>query len=91
MVLRILTCRYIDQLSNEYDDRQQIGTGHPETNPEPIIRRQRDGLAPAHQFTRALRSAAEIRLNRLVEEEVQRERDISSSVANDETTRPFSF
>lgn len=38
-----LTSRYIDQLSNEYDDRQANGEPHPPTNHMPIIRRHMVG------------------------------------------------
>lgn len=72
-----LVCPHIDTLARRYDDGLARGSaaGDP-LNPIPIISRRRDGLAPNHPFTRALRAAVETPLGELVaaaEEQARRE------------------
>ena len=73
-----LTCEAIDDLWNEYDERQARGQTHPPENPVPILDPSRkSGLTPGHPFVEALYGRALGLLRPLVEEErtrAQRER-----------------
>ena len=69
-----LTCEAIDDLWNEYDERQARGEPHPPENPVPILDPSRKtGLTPDHPFVEALYKRALAMLRPLVEEERTRE------------------
>ncbi len=51
----VLTCEYIDDLVRSYDEDDERGAN--QKNPFRILRRDRDGLAEDHPFTRALATA----------------------------------
>ncbi len=63
-----LTCEAIDDLWNEYDERQARGAPHPPENPVPILDPSRkSGLTPGHPFVDALYGRALGLLRPLVE------------------------
>lgn len=69
-----LTCEAIDDLWNQYDERQARGEPHPPENPVPILDPSRkSGLTPGHPFVEALYDRALAMLRPLVEEERKRE------------------
>lgn len=80
-----ISCAFIDDLVREYDRRFEAREPHPTTNPSRIISRKRDGLAPEHPFTRALRAAGEQALEPLVAEERARARKEQKQIESDET------
>jgi hypothetical protein len=82
-----LTCPYIDQLANEFDDRLENGVAHPTSNPVPIITRRREGLTRGHPFADALSTAVDEVLATVVAEEEERERREGNDIENDETRR----
>ena len=84
-----LTCEAIDDLWNEYDDRQARGTPHPPENPVPILDPSRkSGLTPGHPFVEALYGRALGLLRPLVEEERTRaERERARSVESRRTRK----
>lgn len=49
----------IDELSRNFDDRDESGLGFEPTNPAQIIRADRRGLNPQHPATKALKAAVE--------------------------------
>ena len=84
-----LTCEAIDDLWNEYDERQARGEPHPAENPVPILDPSRkSGLTPGHPFVEALYSRALTMLRPLVEEERTREqRERARSVESQKTRK----
>jgi len=82
-----LQCPYIDQLANEYDDREENSATHPSENPLPIISRRRRGLAPDHRFTKALTKAVESKLVPLVEQMEEEERSGEGPRESSDTRR----
>ena len=84
-----LTCEAIDDLWNEYDERQARGEPHPPENPVPILDPSRkSGLTPGHPFVDALYGRALAMLRPLVEEERTREqRERTRSVESQKTRR----
>ena len=84
-----LTCEAIDDLWNEYDERQARGDPHPPENPVPILDPSRKtGLTPDHPFVEALYKQALARLRPLVEEERTREeRERARSVESRRTRK----
>ena len=82
-----LQCPYIDQLANEYDDREEVLAVHPADNALPIISRRRRGLAPDHKFTKALTRAIESELVPLVERMEEEERSGEGPRESSETRR----
>ena len=84
-----LTCEAIDDLWNEYDERQAGGEPHPAENPVPILDPSRkSGLTPDHPFVEALYSRALTMLRPLVEEERMREqRERARSVESQRTRK----
>lgn len=65
-----LTCEAIDDLWNEYDERQARGEPHPPENPVPILDPSRkSGLTLGHPFVDALYERALAQLRPLGEEE----------------------
>ena len=84
-----LTCEAIDDLWNEYDERQARGDPHPPENPVPILDPSRKtGLTPDHPFVEALYARALAMLRPLVEEERTREeRERESSVESRKTRK----
>ena len=84
-----LTCEAIDDLWNEYDERQARGEPHPPENPVPILDPSRkSGLTPGHPFVEALYSRALAMLRPLVEEERTREqRERARSVESQKTRK----
>ncbi|WP_420462737.1 hypothetical protein [Candidatus Palauibacter sp.] len=84
-----LTCEAIDDLWNEYDERQARGDPHPPENPVPILDPSRKtGLTPDHPFVEALYARALAMLRPLVEEERTREeRERARSVESQKTRK----
>ena len=84
-----LTCEAIDDLWNEYDERQARGEPHPPENPVPILDPSRkSGLTPGHPFVEALYAGALTMLRPLVEEERTREqRERARSVESQKTRK----
>ena len=84
-----LTCEAIDDLWNEYDERQASGEPHPPENPVPILDPSRKtGLTPDHPFVEALYKRALTMLRPLVEEERTREeRERARSVESQKTRK----
>ncbi|MCZ0936862.1 MAG: hypothetical protein OXJ54_17005 [Gemmatimonadetes bacterium] len=84
-----LTCEAIDDLWNEYDERQARGEPHPPENPVPILDPSRKtGLTPDHPFVEALYKKALAMLRPLVEEERTREeRERARSVESRKTRK----
>ena len=84
-----LTCEAIDDLWNEYDERQAQGEPHPAQNPVPILDPSRkSGLIPDHPFVEALYDRALAMLRPLVEEERTREqRERARSVESQRTRK----
>ena len=84
-----LTCEAIDDLWNEYDERQARGEPHPPENPVPILDPSRkSGLTPGHPFVDALYGRAVAMLRPLVEEERTREqRERARSVESQRTRK----
>ncbi len=83
-----LTCEAIDDLWNEYDDRQAHGTPHPPENPVPILDPSRkSGLVPDHPFVAALYGRALALLRPLVEEERSREQRERARTVESQKTR----
>ena len=84
-----LTCEAIDDLWNEYDERQARGEPHPPENPVPILDPSRkSGLTPGHPFVDALYGRALAQLRPLVEEERTRaERARARSVESQKTRK----
>ncbi len=84
-----LTCETIDDLWNEYDERQARGEPHPPENPVPILDPSRkSGLTSGHPFVTALYGRALGLLRPLVEEERTRtERERAHSVESQKTRK----
>ena len=84
-----LTCEAIDDLWNEYDERQARGEPYPAENPIPILDPSRkSGLTPGHPFVDALYGRALALLWPLVEEERKRaQRERARSVENQHTRK----
>ena len=83
-----LTCEAIDDLWNEYDERQARGESHPEDNPVPILDPSRkSGLIPDHPFVAALYERALTLLRPLVEEERTREQRERARTVESQKTR----
>ena len=59
-----VTCPKIDELIRDFEDSANDPVG----NPQPLIRRDRDGLAPEHPFTIALRNSVFAVLTPFLEE-----------------------
>ena len=82
-----LKCRFIDDLSNEQDERFSKDQKPLDKNPCPITDpMRRDGLTREHPFVAALYKEALKRLRPLVEEE-RRQRNERSKVESDETRK----
>lgn len=83
-----LTCEYIDNVWNEYDDRRERGLSASPENPYPIFDPLRKaGMRRDHPFTKALFSEALKRFRPLVEEERKLEENERVRVENDQTRR----
>ncbi len=83
-----LKCPAIDDLWNEYDDREERNEAHPKDNPVPILDPSRkSGLTRDHPFVVALYSKALQFLRPLVEEERKREQRQRSRVESQKTRR----
>ena len=84
-----LTCEAIDDLWNEYDERQARGEPHPAENPVPILDPSRkSGLTRGHPFVDALYGRALALLRPLVEEErIRAQRERARSVESHKTRK----
>ena len=83
-----LTCEYIDQLSNEYDDRLEQGLKPTERNPQLIVDPMRKGgLNREHPFVQQLLKEALRRFRPLVEEERKQQERKRARVESDDTRR----
>ena len=84
-----LTCETIDDLWNEYDERQARGRPHPPENPVPILDPSRkSGLTRGHPFVDALYGRVLAYLRPLVEEERTRaQRERARSVESQKTRK----
>lgn len=85
-----LDCPYIDELAQQFDTAEESRLDPAPANPMPIISRQRDGLEKEHPFAKALRTAAEEPLARLVKEEADRVRAASDQAENASTRAALS-
>jgi len=83
-----LTCRYIDDLWNDYDQRVLHDRDLPASNPCPVIDPSRkSGLTREHPFVKALFAEVLKRLRPLVEEERRRTEKERASIENSATRR----
>ncbi len=83
-----LKCAAIDDLWNEYDDREERNKSHAKDNPLPILDPSRkSGLTRDHPFVSALYGQALHFLRPLVEEERKREQRQRSRVESQKTRR----
>ena len=66
-----LSCKFIDKVIREYDDREESNPDHPDhpqNNPMRLLDPFRDGLILEHPFAQALRKKGKKILQRLIEE-----------------------
>lgn len=83
-----LTCPYIDQLWNEYDDANERHEEHKPSNPLPIIDPARkEGLVRDHPFVEALYGEALKRLRPLVDIERKQAEGQKAQVESKETRK----
>ena len=83
-----LTCSFIDDLSNSYDDRVDEQLAPAADNPVPIVDPSRkSGLTKSHPFVEALFGEALRCLRPLVEEERQREERERASIESQATRK----
>ena len=83
-----LTCAYIDQLWNEYDDANERHEEHSPSNPLPIIDPARkEGLVRDHPFVEALFGEALKRLRPLVDIERKQAEGQKAQVESKETRK----
>jgi len=83
-----LTCSYIDQLLNEYDDANERQEESNPSNPYPIVDPLRkEGLVREHPFVQALFGEALKRLRPLVENEREQAESQKTTVENKETRK----
>ncbi len=83
-----LSCPYIDDLWNDFDNRFEAGVPPEQTNPVPILDPSRQtGLTRGHPFVTALFREALKRLRPLVEEERQREEKQRAAIESDATRK----
>jgi hypothetical protein len=80
-----LTWDGLDKLIRDYDDEEEQGRNHNDSNPFPIVRRSRDGLDASHPAYKAMKNAA----RSLIAAEVKRlEQEMSrGTVQESEQTR----
>lgn len=83
-----LTCDFIDDLWNEFDDRFERGLSGTSKNPRPIYDPLRkEGLSREHPFVDALFKEALRRLRPLVEEERQRAEKQQARIESNDTRK----
>jgi hypothetical protein len=83
-----LTCDFIDELWNEFDDRLEKGLKSIPKNPRPIYDPSRkEGLSREHPFIDALFKEALKRLRPLVEEERQRVEKQQAQIESNDTRK----
>jgi hypothetical protein len=83
-----LTCDYLDDLWNEYDDRFEKGLSPTPRNPRQILDPMRkEGLSREHPFVDALFKEALKRLRPLVEEERRQAESHQARIESDETRK----
>lgn len=83
-----LDCSYIDDLMNEYDERQTKVGIHPEENPSFIIDPNRQyGLRKDHPFAKALFKFPSEKLKFLIEEEKRNAKKEEQKITNQETEK----
>lgn len=83
-----LDCPYLDDLMNEYDEKQKKGIIHPEENPSFIIDPNRQyGLRRDHPFTNALFKYPSEKLKFLIEEEKRNTQREQQKIINQETEK----
>lgn len=83
-----LVCPFIDNLCKEYDDRQDRGTPHPESNPFLLVDPNRQsGLRRDHPFTKALFQFPTECLRALIAKDKGKEREKHIQIENEETTK----
>jgi hypothetical protein len=83
-----LTCEYIDDLGNEYDERFERGLPPtPENRCLIIDSRRKEGLSRDHPFVDALFKEATKRLRPLVEEERRQAESRQAKIESDDTRR----
>ncbi len=81
-----LTCEYIDDLWNEWDENYLQGREQSESNPIPVLDpSRRTGLDREHPFVQALFEQVLNRFRPLVEEERRREENQRSNIESQET------
>jgi len=83
-----LECEYIDNLIDEYDEREKKGERHPDNNPKFLIDPNRlQGLIREHPFTQALFRHPTDVLRKLIEEEKQKVSKKKEEVGNEATRK----
>jgi len=83
-----LVCPFIDKLCKEYDDQQDTGIPHPESNPFLLIDPNRQsGLRRDHPFTKALLQFPTECLRALIAKDREKEREKHIQIENEETTK----
>ncbi|MCK4506582.1 MAG: hypothetical protein KAW14_13290 [Candidatus Aegiribacteria sp.] len=83
-----LTCEYIEELWNEYDENFLSGREQTEANPIPILDpSRRTGLDREHPFVAALFKQVLSRFRPLVEEEKRREENQRTAIESEETRK----
>jgi hypothetical protein len=85
-----ITCADIDRIADEYDERAEKHLKQILDNPQPIISRQRDGLAEDHPLYRAIRRLVEAELGPLVIEREKKVKERTRQIESAKTTRLLS-
>jgi hypothetical protein len=88
-----LSCRFIDQLVRDYDDREEKNPdnpNHPEGNPTRLLNPHRDGLLGEHPFAQALYRSCAAVLRPLVEDLRAAEEPRRRSVSDEGLDRKLS-
>lgn len=81
-----IECDYIDQLLYDYDENLKKNNPHPPENPTLLIDPNRQiGLSRKHPFTEALLKIPSERLQKLIEQDKEKERSTQKEIANKET------
>jgi len=83
-----LVCPFIDKLCIEYDEQQNKGLSHPESNPSLLIDPNRQsGLRREHPFTKVFFQFPIECLRELIMKDKEEERRVQIKIENDETTK----
>ena len=88
-----LVCPHIDQLVREYDDERDQNPNNPahrQKNPIRLLDPERDGLIREHPFTKALFFEAEVRLQKLIEQERAAAKEGEKEISSEKTRKKLS-